>query len=213
MRTVSQMDKKSHILNNALNLFCQKGFDGTSVREIALEADVNLAMINYYFGSKEKLFQDVVEYKAGYLKGIFEELVNNTQLSAIEKIDVVIDNYVRRIFSNPLFHHLLHRELSLEHRTQMHGKVIDALLGNILIIKKIIEEAIEKKVFRKVDPQLTVCTLIGTINQLAMSNKFSQKLLKESNSSNSYQKKKLTDRVSEHLKQLMRSHLLIKHKA
>ncbi len=61
------MDKKGHILNNALKLFCQKGFDGTSVRDIASEADVNLAMINYYFGSKEKLFQNVIEYKASYL--------------------------------------------------------------------------------------------------------------------------------------------------
>ena len=126
------MDKKTHILNTALKLFCQKGFEGTSVRDIALEADVNLAMINYYFGSKEKLFQNAVEFKASYLKGVFEELINNTRLSPIQKIDVVIDNYVERIFSNPLFHHLLHRELSLEHRTQMHEKIIDVFLKKLI---------------------------------------------------------------------------------
>lgn len=206
------MDKKDHILNNALKLFCQKGFDGTSVRDIASEADVNLAMINYYFGSKEKLFQNVIEYKASYLKGIFEELVNNTRLSAIEKIDVVIDNYVERIFANPLFHHLLHRELSLEHRTEMHEKIIDVLLKNVSIIKKIIEKAIEEKVFKKVDPELTVATLIGSINHLAMSETFSRKLLQKNKDFNPYQNRKLKERVSEHLKQLMRSHLLVKHK-
>lgn len=207
------MNKKTHILNTALKLFCQKGFEGTSVRDIATEADVNLAMINYYFGSKEKLFQYAVEFKASYLKGVFEELINNTRLSPIQKMDVVIDNYVERIFSNPLFHHLLHRELSLEHRTQMHEKIIDVFLKNVLIITKIIEQAIEDKIFKKVDPELTVATIIGTINQLAMSETLCRKLLHKSRDFNPYQSKKFKERVREHLKQLMRSHLLIKHKA
>ena len=46
-----------------MNLFGQKGFDGTSVREIAAGADVNLAMINYYFGSKEKFDECAKEAK------------------------------------------------------------------------------------------------------------------------------------------------------
>ena len=81
-----------------MNLFGQKGFEGTSVREIAALADVNLAMINYYFGSKEKLFESVVEYKSSYLKNVFEELINNRILSQIEKLDVVIDSYIARMF-------------------------------------------------------------------------------------------------------------------
>ncbi|MEO6328045.1 MAG: TetR family transcriptional regulator [Ginsengibacter sp.] len=207
------MDKKTHILSTALKLFCQKGFEGTSVRDIAMEADVNLAMISYYFGSKEKLFQNALEYKASYLKGIFEELVSNAQMSAIDKIDVIIDSYVERIFSNPLFHHLLHRELSLEHRTQMHERIIDVLLKNVFMIKKIIEGAIEAKIFKKVDPELTVATLIGTINQLAMSETLCRKLLHKNKDFNPYQNKNFRIRVKDHLKQLMRSHLLIKNKA
>ena len=203
------MDKRTHILTTALTLFGQKGFEGTSVRDIATEAGVNLAMISYYFGSKEKLFQKAIEFKASYLKGVFEELVNNNQLSAIEKIGVVIDNYVERIFSNPKFHHLLHRELSLEHRTQMREQVIDVLLKNVMIIKKIIEDAIDNKVFKKVDPELTVATLIGTINQLALSEVFCTKLLKKNKDFKPYQNKKFKERVSNHLKQVMRSHLLL----
>lgn len=209
MFLLQAMDKKTHILKTALQLFCQKGFEGTSVRDIATEADVNLAMINYYFGSKDKLFQNAVEYKASFLKGVFEELINNTRLSPLEKIGVVIDNYVERIFSNPLFHHLLHRELSLEHRAQMHEQIIDVLMKNVLIIKKIIIDAIKDKVFKKVDPELTVATLIGTINQLVMSETLCRKLLHKNKDFNPYQSKKLKERVSDHLKQLMRSHLLL----
>jgi hypothetical protein len=95
----------------------------------------------------------------------------------------------------------------------MHEKIIDALLTNLLIIKRIIEEAIANKIFKAVDPELTVCTLIGTINQLAMSETLSRKLFKKDKDFNVYQSKKLKEKVSEHLKQLMRSHLLIKNKA
>ena len=65
------MAKKETIIESALQLFSTKGFEGTSVREIAADAGVNVAMINYYFGSKEKLFESVVEYRASFLKGLF----------------------------------------------------------------------------------------------------------------------------------------------
>ena len=41
----------------AEELFAEKGFSGTSVRDIADAADVNVAMISYYFGSKEKMLE------------------------------------------------------------------------------------------------------------------------------------------------------------
>ena len=163
-----------------MNLFGQKGFEGTSVREIAAGADVNLAMINYYFGSKEKLFENVVEYKASYLKGVFEELVNNTSLSQIEKIDVVIDSYIDRMFQSPQFHHLLHRELSLEHRPQMKEAISEILLRNFVSLKAIIQNGIDSGEFNPVDIELTIATLIGTINHLLLSETMCRKILQKS---------------------------------
>ena len=74
------IDKKTHIIDAAVELFAEKGFEGTSIRDIATKANVNLAMINYYFGSKEKLFECMVEQKAAYTKDILEEIVNNEKL-------------------------------------------------------------------------------------------------------------------------------------
>ena len=191
-----------------MNLFGQKGFEGTSVREIAAGADVNLAMINYYFGSKEKLFESIVEFKASYLKGVFEELVNNTSLSQIEKIDVVIDSYIDRMFQSPQFHHLLHRELSLEHRPQMKEAIAEILLRNLVSLKAIIQNGIDSEEFNSVDIELTIATLIGTINHLLLSGVMCRKILQKSKGFNPYLSKKLKKRISEHLKKLLRSHLL-----
>ena len=48
------------IIRAADKIFTQKGYAATRTREIAEEAGTNLALLNYYFGSKEKLFRNVL---------------------------------------------------------------------------------------------------------------------------------------------------------
>lgn len=205
------MDKRESILSTAMQLFGQKGFEGTSVREIAAGADVNPAMISYYFGSKEKLFENLVEHKAGFLKGVFAELVDNTSLSQIEKLYIVIDSYVERIFLSPQFHQLLHRELSLDRRPQMKDAISNILLRNFVSVKKIMQDGVDSGEFNVVDNELTIASIIGTINHILSSEIMCRKLLHKNKDFNPFQSKKLKERISEHLKQLVRSHLLKKN--
>ena len=202
------MDKKETIIQSAIELFGAKGFEGTSVREIALAAKVNVAMINYYFGSKEKLFESVVEYRAAFLKGIFEELINNTTLSHIEKLDIIIDKTIERKFSSSSFHHLMHRELSLEHRPQMKETISNILLKNMDFVKVIIQSGIEEGVFMPVDIELTLTTMLGTIHYLLASDMMCRKILGKPKGFSAFQNKNLRKRISTHTKQLMRAHLL-----
>jgi AcrR family transcriptional regulator len=90
------VDKKVHIMNHAIALFAAKGVAGTSIRELAQDANVNVAMINYYFGSKEKLVEAIIEDKVTYMKDRIEEVQANDNLSEIEKIDILIEDYVSR---------------------------------------------------------------------------------------------------------------------
>ncbi len=55
------------ILNAAERLFMQHGFDGASMRHITAEAGVNLAAVNYHFGSKESLMQEVFKRRLDQL--------------------------------------------------------------------------------------------------------------------------------------------------
>ena len=57
--TTSQ-DTKSRILDAAEHLFMEHGFEATSLRSLTAAAGVNLAAVNYHFGSKEELFQAVL---------------------------------------------------------------------------------------------------------------------------------------------------------
>jgi AcrR family transcriptional regulator len=56
----TSLDTKSRILDAAEHLFMEHGFEATSLRSLTAAASVNLAAVNYHFGSKEELFQAVL---------------------------------------------------------------------------------------------------------------------------------------------------------
>src|SRR5690348_4122906 len=202
------MDKKTHIIESAIELFAEKGFEGTSIRDLATKADVNVAMINYYFGSKEKLFECMVKQKAAYTKDILEEIVNNDHLSEIEKIDRIIDSYVSRLFSNRKFHRVIHQELMLNEREALQDAIVNLLFPNSLLLRNVIDAGIKKGTFKKVDSMLVVATIVGTINQILLSKKYCNKCLNKEDEYVPYDDAKFKKRVSDHLKDLIHAYLL-----
>jgi len=72
------MSTKVKILDAAESLFADKGFNGTSLREITSLADVNLAAVNYHFGSKKELIKAVMsrylDELAPKLEAVFAEI-------------------------------------------------------------------------------------------------------------------------------------------
>lgn len=61
---MTDLETKEKIMEAARVLFADRGYEGTSVREIAKAAEVNVASVNYYFSSKENLFLEIL--RAGY---------------------------------------------------------------------------------------------------------------------------------------------------
>ena len=204
----SMTDKKEHIINHAVELFAEKGFEGTSIRDLAAKADVNVAMVNYYFGSKEKLFENMVEMKASYTRGMLDEIAKNDSYTDIQKVELIIDSYIGKIFSNRKFHRVLHQEMMLSKREGMQQSIVDILFPNSLIIKGVIDAGIKKGSFRKVDSPLVIATIIGTINQVLLSKKMCNKLLNKEDGYIPYDDVKFRKRIGDHLKQVMRAHLL-----
>ncbi len=203
------LDKKEHIMEVAVALFAEKGFEGTSIRDLAHQADVNIAMINYYFGSKEKLFVSLLENKARFMREKIDAVQNDTSLTEIEKINQIIDGYVNRFLSQPAFHRVLQQELLVTNREMLHQNVIELFTKNTHDVVAIIEKGIRKKVFRKVDPQLLFASIIGTINQVMLSRSMCNILLNKDPGSDPYQDPELKKRITQHIKQMVQDHLLI----
>ena len=114
MTAQEKSDKREQLINAAEELFAEKGFDGTSVRDIAQKADVNLAMISYYFGSKEKLLQALIEQRFASSLELLDELQRNNTMTPWEKIERVIEYYVDKILNGRKFHSIINQEYNTD---------------------------------------------------------------------------------------------------
>src|SRR3982750_722648 len=140
MSLTEKVDKRAHILTVAEQLIAEKGFDGTSVRDIAQLANVNLAMISYYFGSKEKLLEALIEDRAGYMLGILEELAKNQTLTPWDKIDRLVEFYVEKIMNNYRFHCIMSQQYNQIRSNEIKELIINIKSRNLEEIKKVIAD-------------------------------------------------------------------------
>jgi AcrR family transcriptional regulator len=164
---MEKQDKKTRILIAAEKLFAELGYEGTSTRQIAKEAGANMAMISYYFGSKDGVFMEIMTNR---MKEFRIQLTNIQleQISAMEKLMLFIDQYARRILSNIGFHKMMHRELSLTQRPEMFSKLKEAMMINLALVEELINEGIANGNFRKVDVRMVIATIMGTITNVAI---------------------------------------------
>ena len=199
-------EKREQILDAAEELFGHLGFEGTSIRALSLKAGVNIAMVSYYFGSKEKLFQALVERRAGATTMALK-FINAKEHAPWKKIELVIDHYVDKIFGNVGFQRIMYRELSLDQRGWITEAIMDIILQNTREMSSIIEEGIKKKVFRKVDAELTVVTLVGTISKPTLCSILSCRIIGDKGTKASITDETNKKRVKKHLHDLMKAHL------
>ncbi|MEI3800800.1 MULTISPECIES: TetR/AcrR family transcriptional regulator [unclassified Chitinophaga] len=87
----------------ARTVFTKKGYQATKVRDIAAEADINLSLVNYYFRSKEKLFQFVMAEVVEKLITAVTLILNNEQLTVQQKVEQVANHYINLLLKNPDF--------------------------------------------------------------------------------------------------------------
>jgi AcrR family transcriptional regulator len=132
-------DKQIEILNVAERLFAEEGFDGTSVRDIAKKANINVAMISYYFGSKEKLLEALVIHRIGTMKLRLENLLQEDS-TPIEKIEKLVAYYINQINTNRSIYQILHFELSTKKREINTDAFTEVKKNNLKIMESIVKE-------------------------------------------------------------------------
>ncbi len=96
------LSTEEKIKEAARKIFLQKGFAGTKIRDIAEEANINIALMNYYFRSKEKLFEAIFQEALYELLGKTLQILNDTNLSFEGKIRAVVANDMAVMRKNPL---------------------------------------------------------------------------------------------------------------
>ena len=177
LMTLDFNDKQIRILQVAEKLFAEKGFDGTSIRNISKEAKINIAMVSYYFGSKEKMLESLIIFRTSDLKMQLENLLKEA-LAPLEKINKLIELYVARINKNKGIYQILHFELSSKKRQINIKSFTEVKKRNLESLKQIIHEGQENGDFAKdVNVTLIPPTILGTFFHFQMNRPYSEEVL------------------------------------
>lgn len=100
-RTPIDTSTEEKIKEAARVVFHRKGFAATRTRDIAEEAGINLALLNYYFRSKQKLFELImVETTAAFFRTM-DIVLNEKNSSLEEKVAHIVSNYIDLILKEP----------------------------------------------------------------------------------------------------------------
>lgn len=95
------LSTEQKIKDAAHKVFMKKGFAATRTRDIAEESGINLALLNYYFRSKEKLFELIMMEKLGKFFGTIAPVLNDSSSSIDEKLVAFSSNYIDLLMANP----------------------------------------------------------------------------------------------------------------
>lgn len=96
-----ELDTEQKIKEAAAKLFTKKGYAATKTRDIAEEAGINLSLLNYYYRSKEKLFNLIMAEKIQQFFGIMIPVITDEALDLEVKIERFVSKYIEVLTENP----------------------------------------------------------------------------------------------------------------
>lgn len=109
---MKDISTERNILNAAISIFQKKGMAGARMQEIADEANINKAMLHYYYKNKQLLFEAVFmqafQKFAPYINSIF-----NSEATVFEKIRDFAETYISFVTENPYLPTFLIQEINI----------------------------------------------------------------------------------------------------
>jgi AcrR family transcriptional regulator len=207
MEDLKTTDKKEEILDVAEKLFSENGFEAVSVREISKAAGINIAMVSYYFGSKEKMYEEVVFRKLISSDIIIKQIEPHKKYA--DKLFAIVDLFINKFFERRDYQNIIFREMAMGQRTTMSEIITNRLHQNFGVITEVINKGIKSKEFRKVDVELTVMTILGVIKTYTTSGSIACKVLKLEEENAAYNEQTKL-RLQKYLRELLMNHLGIK---
>ncbi|MDQ0176833.1 forespore capture DNA-binding protein RefZ [Bacillus chungangensis] len=144
----SKKPTKALIMETAIRLFHTQGYNGTSVRDIAKKANINLANISYYFNGKHGLLEAcLITFFEGYVKCLEEEISIDGEQNPSQCLLRSLNKMLSYQSENHYLSRVVWREVSMD--TQIVREIIASYLRKErYLLKKVIEAGIKMGEFR-----------------------------------------------------------------
>lgn len=94
-KRMSREERKEQILESALNVFIEKGYNGSTTVDIAKEADISEVTLFRYFDSKKQIFMDAIE--PILITSLKESLEESKDLESMKKLEYILKNRIKFI--------------------------------------------------------------------------------------------------------------------
>lgn len=155
-------EKQIHILDIAEELIARKGYEGTSVRDICSKANINVAMISYYFGSKEKMMSYLYQYRVLKTRENFSEFADTIKNGKPEmQMKEMIKYIVAQLFKYNYFHGFVTQEL--RHTENLKDELLDFYQLFVMKLDEVIKKGVTTGVFTFTPkPEDILTTIIGS---------------------------------------------------
>jgi len=159
--------RKEKILQASLEVFAQKGKAGARVYEIAQRAEVNKALVHYYFSSKDQLYAQVFEHYFGQILGeVKQVMLKEKEMELSKRLENIIELYFDFIVKNPQFARLISWELL--DGAPIARKVFQKLFQKEKFslpenFQNLIQQGIKEKKIYPVDSSQVVLSVMGMI--------------------------------------------------
>lgn len=156
-------EKQIQILDVAEELIAKKGFEGTSVRNISAKANINVAMISYYFGSKEKMMVNLYQYRVQKTRETFAEFTQTIKDGKPEmQLKEIINFLVKQLLTYNYFHGFVTQEL--RHDERVKNTLLEFYQTCVTVLDEVIQKGIVSGVFKRAaKSEDIVSTLLGTV--------------------------------------------------
>ncbi|PVD52400.1 TetR family transcriptional regulator [Terrimonas sp.] len=144
----------------ARTVFHKKGFAATRTRDIAEEAGINLALLNYYFRSKEKLFNIIIlETVTGFVQNM-SMVLNDGRTTIEKKVEQIASNYIDFITKEPNIPIFMLSEMRNNASGLAEKLPIKQIVLNSIFFKQH-QEAVAKGKITEPDPLHFLMNLLG----------------------------------------------------
>ncbi len=177
-------DKQIKILEAAEELIAEKGFEETTVRNICQKANINVAMISYYFGSKEKMLTYLYQYRVQRAKETFAEFAHTIKEGTPQmQVKEVIKFIIGQMFKYKYFHGFVKQEF--RNTELMDEELQDFYTIVVEKLNQIIKQGISTGVFLyapNAEDLLTI--LIGSVLFVIRNKRFYEQYIQQATEEN-----------------------------
>ncbi|MDA9276270.1 TetR/AcrR family transcriptional regulator [Flavobacteriaceae bacterium] len=154
-------DTELKIRDAAKSLFLKKGYSATTTRDIAQESQINLALLNYYFTSKRRLFEIIMFETLYDFLNKMVEVYNDEETTIREKIELASSKYIDMIIAEPLLPTFILNELKNNPTNFLKMPTAKVIMKSQLISQY--NDGVKKGIYKKVDSIHFITNILSLI--------------------------------------------------